>query len=386
MTTPATWLAERLGAAPAEARVRLAARGLPDRRDPSWRYSDPRRLTGAPGQAAARERLALPPAALRYEASTATIDPALLPTGAALAARAATASAAPGHDGFEDLNAALAPAEHALRLGRGADRPLRIVHSAAGDAYPRLAVELEAGATATVHELCAASAGLTDAVVRIRLGEGATLTWVQVQDAALAARHVAAFDVEVGAGARLVLHSYQLGADAARFAARVRLNGAGAQGELAALTLVEGRRQVDQYLEVAHLAPDTTSRQRYRGIADGRGRAAATCRAAVAPGAVRSDAGQSVESLLLSPHAEADARPELEILCDDVRCAHGATVGQLDEAALFYLLSRGLPRAEARALLVFAFADAILAGLDDPALRGAVEGLLRARLPTELAP
>jgi Fe-S cluster assembly protein SufD len=377
------WLAAQLAPAEAAARDALLARGLPDRRDPDWRYTDLRRIAGEGARGAARTRLAAAPAQLRFEPGAPATWSAL-PAGVSVARVAGGASAAAPGDAFEELNGALGAEALALQVARGVDAALTLFHRGSGDAHPRLRVALEPGARLAVHELHLAEHGLRNSVVALDLARDASLTWVQVQDAGLAARQVASFRAELAAGARLELHSHQLGADVARFAARVRLAGAGAEARLSALSLVEGRRCVDQLLDVAHLATDTVSRQDYRGVADGRGRAAATCRASVAEGAARSDAAQSLGSLLLSPHAEADARPELEILCDDVRCAHGATVGQLDEDALFYLLSRGLPRAEARALLVFAFADAVLAKVDDAALRGAVEALVRDRLPREL--
>jgi Fe-S cluster assembly protein SufD len=158
-----------------------------------------------------------------------------------------------------------------------------------------------------------------------------------------------------------------LAGDAARFTAR-------------GLNLAMGRQQLDARFAVEHAASRTESRQTYRGVAGGHGRVACISRVLVGAGTQASDARQSLRSLLLSPGAEADAKPELEIRSDDVAASHGATVGQLDRDALFYLLSRGIDRTTARALLVFAFADEVLDGLP-AAVRAHLEARLFARLP-----
>src|SRR5690606_11200866 len=116
------------------------------------------------------------------------------------------------------------------------------------------------------------------------------------------------------------------------------------------------KRHVDHHTVIDHAEPHGTSREFYRGIVDGAGRGVFAGRIVVAPGALRTDAVQRTDNLLLSRQAEADARPELEIYADDVKCAHGATVGRIDESALFYLRSRGIGEERARNLLTWAFA------------------------------
>lgn len=393
-----------------DALARAAALGLPSRRDERWRYSDlrplARRRFAAAGADAAPDAPPLPfPAALEAVLSGGAARlPGLLPRGVTLlrvdplAADAARDLAldAPVPDAFAALNAALAPGGLVLRVAADAalDAPIVITHllpaGAERAAHPRLRIELAPGARAQVVERFVTGAGsdgqgLCNALTRVALGAGSALEHLHLQDQADGATHLALLEAEVGADATLTLRALHLGALLGRFAARVALAGRGASVEVHALNAMDGRRQGDLQLEVVHAAGRTTSRQVYRGLAAGRGKAAATSRAAVVRDAAGCDAAQSLGSLLLSPHAEADARPELEIENDDVRCSHGATIGQLDEAALFYLRSRGLGADEARALLVFAFADDVLATLPRAALREHLEQRLRARLGTAAA-
>lgn len=372
----------------AAALARAVARGLPERRDERWRYTDLRRLGAAAKDAAPLALAALPGARLRVDRSD------RLPPGLSLrriAAGDADAAALldleqPGVDAFVDLNGALADGGLLIEVAPGAqvELPLELVHlGAAGDLHPRLKLKLGAGARLSVLERVARGGGLSNAVARVELADRAALEWMRLSEGAPTLRSIGWLDATLGADARLTLHS-QLGAsELDRFAARIRLAGRGARADVYALSVVDGRARADQMLAIEHLAPDTVSRQTYRGIAGGRAAAAATCRALIEAGATGSDAQQSLGSLPLSASAECDARPELEIHCDDVACRHGATVGALDEQALFYLRSRGLDPAEARALLVFAFADAALAALPRDAFRAALEARLAARLPRE---
>ena len=309
-------------------------------------------------------------------------------------ADAATALALdqPGADAFVELNAAFAGGGLLIEVAPGVrfDAPVEIRHcshapSAIGS-HARLRVRLGSGAQLKVVERFAAGGGMSNGVTQVELAAGAALDWLRLSEAAPGARSLAWFDAALADAARLALHSHLGSCELDRFAARVRLEGRGARADLYALSVVDGRARADQMLAIEHLAPATVSRQTYRGIASGRAAAAATCRALIAATAPGADAEQSLGSMPLSPHADCAARPELEIHCDDVACRHGATVGQLDEQALFYLRSRGLDAAEARALLVFAFADAALAALPRDGFRAALEARLAAKLPHEPPP
>jgi len=142
-----------------------------------------------------------------------------------------------------------------------------------------------------------------------------------------------------------------------------------------------GRQHIDTQLAICHQALNTRSSSNWRGVASDRARGVFRGAMVVAPGADGSDASLSNKNLLLSPNAEIDTKPELEIYADEVKAAHGATVGQLDERALFYLRSRGIPLHEARALLTTAFCRAVLDDLPNDALREHLAELLIAQLP-----
>jgi Fe-S cluster assembly protein SufD len=145
--------------------------------------------------------------------------------------------------------------------------------------------------------------------------------------------------------------------------------------------LPDGRQHIDTQLSIHHQARDTASTSNWRGVASGRGRGIFRGAIVVAAGADGADASLSNKNLLLSAQAEIDTKPELEIYADEVKAAHGATVGQLDERALFYLRSRGIPCAQARTLLTTAFARAPFESLPNEALRAHVEQLLLTRIP-----
>jgi Fe-S cluster assembly protein SufD len=145
--------------------------------------------------------------------------------------------------------------------------------------------------------------------------------------------------------------------------------------------MVDDKRQVDIHTQVEHCAPRTRTEQDFRGIATGRGRGAINGRIVMRPAARVADANQSIRNLLLSPLAEINARPQLEIHVDDVRCRHGATTGTLDPVQLFYLRSRGLDEATARNLLTFAFCQDVLAGMPLPVVRDFVATRIADILP-----
>jgi len=175
--------------------------------------------------------------------------------------------------------------------------------------------------------------------------------------------------------------SLNLGGRVARHDIWVNLEESGAECQIDGLFVADARRHIDQHLHVEHAAPHTTSRQTWRGIAAGRGRGILDARVVVQPGALKADALQSSRNLLLSQYAEIDVKPQLEIYADDVKCGHGATVGQLDEAQVFYLRSRGIAADTARALLLRGFAEEALGLLENTGLAEWLEPHLAAAMP-----
>jgi Fe-S cluster assembly protein SufD len=206
----------------------------------------------------------------------------------------------------------------------------------------------------------------------VAAGEHASRVIVQDGDATA----IDALDVVVATGATLTLHILAMGGDFGRVAVDVTL-GAGAHLDLHGVILGRGEATREIVTTVRHAEPNATSRQTIRSVLDGRATGSFLGKIAVARDAQKTDAVQSVKALLLSRTATANAKPELEIFADDVKCAHGATVGELDAQALFYMASRGIAADEAKALLTEAFIADALAGAPDLATR-AVAWLRRA--------
>jgi len=220
-------------------------------------------------------------------------------------------------------------------------------------------------------------------VTEIVLGAGARLTHIVLTEESATATHTGQTVVQQARDSRYHAVSVNLGGRLLRHDTWINLNEAGAECQLDGLFIADARRHIDQHLHVEHAAPHTASRQTWRGIAAGRGRGIFDSRVVVQAGALKADAQQSSRNLLLSPHAEIDVKPQLEIYADDVKCSHGATVGQLDEAEIFYLRSRGINAATARALLLRGFADEALGLLKNTGLADWLEPHITAALPQQ---
>lgn len=286
-------------------------------------------------------------------------------------------------DGVEALAGALLQSGACLHVPRGVTqgRPIQIVHASGAarrDALvaPRSRIVLEEGAAATVLETHVA---LTDGpslalpVAELVLGPGARLEHHRLALGAGAGLHLATCRARLERGALLESGSYAFGGALSRERMAVELAGEGAECTLRGLYVARGEDHADCDLLVDHQVPHGASRQEYRGLLDGRGRGSFHGRVIVRPGAQKALARQSSRNLLLSREARADTRPQLEIFADDVQCTHGATIGQLDADALFYLRSRGLDAGFAGTLLSRGFAAEIVERLAWSALRERVE-------------
>lgn len=289
-------------------------------------------------------------------------------------------------DVFARLNLALAGEGAVLRAAAGVDCdvPLHLVFiGAPAEAdqawHIRHRIELQRGARLGVveHHLAAGEhAHLGNALVDVHLGEGATLVHARLQDEAMRATLFARADAVLARGALYRRIDLEAGAGLSRHELNVRLEGDGARVAANGVLLGTGRRHVDTRLRIEHAARDTACDLLWRGLGAGRSRVVFHGGIIIRPGADGSDAALANKNLLLSDQAEIDTQPVLEIQADEVKAAHGATVGQLDPIAMFYLRSRGLPEAQARRLLTAAFArEAVVTGIEAPALR---EALLQA--------
>lgn len=240
------------------------------------------------------------------------------------------------------------------------------------------------GAKAVIIERYVAlgeSGDFTNAVTDLEIMASANIEHVKLQMADAGQLHIDAIYANQHRDSRFVSHSVALGARLSRTDIHVELNGQGAECVLNGLYLVNGMQHVDHYTRVDHLRPHCRSQEYYKGVLDGRSHGVFNGKVVVHEGAAKTDASQANGNLLLSKKAEVDTKPELEIYNDDVKCSHGATVGQLDENQLFYLRSRGFSETEARNTLTFAFADEVLARLPFTQVRRYVERMALKKLP-----
>jgi len=254
-------------------------------------------------------------------------------------------------------------------------------------AFPRVLVVAERDSRLDLIESYGATgeaAYFTDAVVEVFVGEGAVVTHYKVQGESGGAFHVASTRAELARSASYDLTTVTLGARLSRHNIEVRLDSEGAECRVDGLYIVGTGQHTDTHSLIDHQKPHCTSRQNYKGILDGKSRAVFNGRVFVHEGAHGTDAEQSNKNLLLSSDARVDTKPQLEIFNDDVKCAHGATVGQLEEEELFYLLSRGLHADLARNLLSYGFAEEIVEKLKFDSMRAQLDGAILNRLRARL--
>jgi Fe-S cluster assembly protein SufD len=293
---------------------------------------------------------------------------------------------------FAGLNAALFEDGAFLVFPEGArtERTVHLVHLAAPvdgvvpAIHPRHVVVAGAGARVALAELYAGQDGayLVNALTEVYAAERAEVEHYRVQREGAGAFHVGLVEVEQGEASRYRSQSIALGAQLARVEARALLAAERANCTLEGLYVSRGTQLHDHLVLVDHASPSCTSRELFKGVLDDRGHGVFSGRITVRPGAQKTDAGQVNSNLLLSEDAIIDTKPQLEIDTDDVKCSHGGTVGQLDEDALFYLRSRGLDAATARALLTYAFASELVERVGPAELRQRVRRLVAERLPS----
>jgi Fe-S cluster assembly protein SufD len=243
-----------------------------------------------------------------------------------------------------------------------------------GDFHPRHTIRLAPGARLTLVEMSAgAGRYFLNTVAEIHVAAGAHLTHVRLQDEATTAFHVSTTYADIDTSGTYDSFTLNLGAVLSRTEVHANLIGPGAVAHLNAAQLLTGSQHADFTSVVGHLAANGTSRQTVKNVLAGRSRGVFQGKIEVARHAQKTDGYQMNQALLLSPFAEIDCKPELEIFADDVKCSHGATVGALDAEQLFYLRSRGVPEAEAREILVRAFLAEALDLVTDMTIRGRLE-------------
>ncbi|MDX1569761.1 MAG: Fe-S cluster assembly protein SufD [Xanthomonadales bacterium] len=273
--------------------------------------------------------------------------------------------------------------------GARAEQPIHVLHLSLGQDGPVLhnqrdIVHLAAGARVTIiehHRSLGGSGNFSNRLATIRLAENSHLGQLRLQQMGDPDYLVTRQDCEQAAGSHLDYIGFDLGGRLVRHDLNCRLAEPEAKATLCGVYALDGKRHVDNHTRVDHVAPQTASEELFKGVLDGRARAVFNGKVVVHEGADGTDAAQTNKNLLLSPHAEVDTKPELVIYADDVKCAHGATVGQLDELQLFYLRTRGLPEPEARALLTFGFCREVVDRVDNFDLESYLTGQLVDHLP-----
>jgi Fe-S cluster assembly protein SufD len=288
---------------------------------------------------------------------------------------------APQDHPFVALNTAFLNHGAFLRVARGAvvEQPIHIVYVTLGqDSYvaPRTLITVGANAQCTIVETyVGAGSYFTNAVTEIVAGEGAVVDHYKVTVEAAAAQHISTLQATLGRSANFSSHSISMGGALVRNDAGATLS-EGTEATLNGLYIVNGTQHIDNHTVIDHAKPHANSHELYKGILDGKASAVFNGRIIVRQDAQKTDSKQTNKNLVLSDEAVIDTKPELQIWADDVKCTHGATIGQLDAEALFYLRSRGIGKQNARSLLTYAFAQDIIDRVKVPSLRDALERIL----------
>ena len=222
---------------------------------------------------------------------------------------------------------------------------------------------------------------LTNTITEVIAGPSAVVDHYKLVREGPSGYHIGTMHVRLGRAANFSSHAVTLGGAIVRNDAQALLDGEGVECTLNGLYLANGRRLVDNHTTIHHAQPHCSSHELYKGILDGEARAVFNGKIIVAIDAQKTDAKQTNKALLLSEDAQINTKPELEIFADDVKCTHGATVGQLDEDALFYLRARGLGLEQARSVLIHAFAGDLLNHIAIEPIRDQLDDLLLAQLP-----
>jgi len=405
-----------------KAGARFTALGFPSVRDEEWRFTNVSPIASTEFRPASQADVAgtaidaLPYGNLPFRLTilNGRFAPALsrllnLPAGVRAGSLAAAftehadevpryyAQAADFHSrAFVALNTALAADGAYLYIPDGVvfEHPIEVLYVAAGGGADaeiinaRTLIVAGAGSQVRIVETYATireGTYFTNAVTELFAGENAIVDHYKVQQEALGAFHIATMQINAQRSANVSSHSFSLGGRFVRNDVNAVLDGEGAEVTLNGLYLADGERLIDNHTTIDHAKAHCPSHEVYKGILGGRARAVFNGKIIVRQDAQKTDAKQTNRALLLSDNASINTKPQLEIFADDVKCTHGAAIGQLDEDAIFYLRARGLTYFEARDMLIHAFAGQIIDGVKVEALRTALEAELYAQLAKDLA-
>lgn len=409
-------MADSMEAVRAEAKAQFRRSGLPHDGLEDWKYTDVSQITQLMGNSWRQPSDVVEPDSSALDASIASaamdgIDGYLLvfshghlqrggddlPEGITIHSSCtsipAMAPDAALFHAFDALNAANMQDGLLIDIAEGVqlDRAIYVlnIHHDGLHTHVRHQVSLgkDASATLIAHDVSpehANAAQLHTFHWNFALEKNADLQFIRLQSLSANCWQVGRLEVSQQQNSHFHAHAIELGGGLVRLDLLASLQEEDAQCELNGLYLLDQHQHVDQHLHVDHLAPNCTSRQRHRSVLNGRSHGVYNSQVHVHVGASGTDAKQYSDNLLLSKTAEIDTKPELEIDHDDVKCAHGATVGQLNKDQLFYLQTRGLSEEMSREVLVFAFADSILAHLPDEQVRKHIEQIAFEKLPHEV--
>ena len=382
----------------------LGDQGLPTTRDEDWKYTDLSTAIDISNRWLSQGASALVSESLQASVRSITnsidanwlviangiIDTAYFDADSGVDVKRFSESAAPVvmDRPLADLNAALLHDGLRVVIHAATEKPLGILivdESADGASVTQANVEIELapGCDAEIMEY-QSSAGNDDhygnTVVALQIGQAAIANYVRIQDRRIGHVQTGRLSVALGTDARLVMASYDLGGGLVRNDVDIDLGEPGADAVFNGLYLAGDGQHIDNHTRVDHRVGPATSSQEYRGILNGHCRCVWNGKAIVHKGADGTNANQANHNLLLSDKAEIDAKPELEIYADDVKCSHGTTVGQLDETALFYLRTRGLDERQARTVLTRAFAADLVGRAPIDAAKELIASMVEARL------
>ena len=289
---------------------------------------------------------------------------------------------------FVALNTAALEDGAFVHLTRGTvvDEPIHLLFLSTPNAgptvsHPRTLIIAEANSQATIVESYSGTADavyFTNAVTEITAAENAVIDHYKVQRESRKAYHVATMQLQLARSTNFSSHSVGLGGLLVRNDANAYLGGEGIECTLNGVYLGNDRQLIDNHTEIDHAMPHCNSHEIYKGILDGHSRGVFNGKIFVREDAQKTDAKQTNQTLLLSPTAQIDTKPQLEIFADDVKCTHGATIGQLSDEAMFYLRARGISKDNARALLTYAFASDIVSRIKIDAIRAQLDQVLLA--------
>jgi Fe-S cluster assembly protein SufD len=294
-------------------------------------------------------------------------------------------------DAFTLMNSAFAEEGAVIHISRGAviEQPIELLSiSTASDepfmTHPRnIIIAQESSECTIIERYMSLDAGgyFTNAVTDVHVGENATVNHYLIEEEGGEAFNISTLRTHQLANSNCASHTILLGGKLVRNNVHSILDGEGAECLINGLFIGSDAQHMDNHMRVEHAKPHGDSRQFYKGILDDRSTAVFSGRIIVHPGAQKTDAKQTNKNLLLSREAHVDTQPQLEIYADDVKCTHGATIGQMDEQAVFYLRARGISNDAARSMLIHAFAGESLTRMNNQAIRTYLDKILFARLP-----